>query len=59
MLRDKGRDQTYELQKIHDTYRGKMKTIEDEVKTEKKRLENIFNDQVRQLQVTNEHLKNA
>ncbi len=36
-----------------------MKTIEDEVKTEKKRLEDTFNDQVRQLQVNNEHLKNA
>jgi hypothetical protein len=36
-----------------------MKTIEDEIKTEKKRLEDTFNDQVRQLQVTNEHLKNA
>ena len=59
MLRDRARDQTTELQKIHDTYKGKIKNIEDDLRADKKRVEDNLADNIRQLQVTNEKMKNA
>jgi hypothetical protein len=47
MLRDRARDQTTELQKIHDTYKGKIKNIEDDLRADKKRVEDNLADNIR------------
>ena len=49
MLRDRARDQSFELQRIQDTHQGKLKLMEDDYRLDKKKLEDASLDYKRQL----------
>ncbi len=50
MLRDRARDTSDEVKKIHDTYKAKLSSLEDNLRNEKRKHEDIFSDNIRQLQ---------
>ena len=54
MLRDRARDQSSELQRIQDTYQGKLKALEDDYRLDKKKLEDTSLDYKRQLLSAND-----
>ena len=54
MLRDKARDQTAELQRIHENYKAKIRSIEDDYRLEKKKIEDGSLDYYRQLVSAND-----
>lgn len=50
MLRDRARESSDEIKKVHDSYRSKISSLEDNLRIEKRKNEDALSDNIKKLQ---------